>query len=295
MRMEKDMEFPQGLGTALITPFKADESIDYEALDRLLQQQLDAPVDYLVVLGTTGEPATLTEEEKEEVIAHIVRFVNGKKPLVLGLGGNCTRNVISEIERRKEQLKRDFVAILSVCPYYNKPNQNGMYQHFVAIAKASPVPLILYNVPGRTGVNLKPETILKIYQAVPDKIVGIKEASGKVEQALALIKLLKGKVAVISGDDGLAYQVVSEGGQGLISVMSNAYPQLVSKIVHEKKAWVQAELEELIRLLFIEGSPSGIKMVLSLKGEIENILRLPLVRGSKELQTQIQKEMENLH
>lgn len=286
--------FPQGLGTALITPFKKDESIDYAALDQLIDRQLQAPVDYLVVLGTTGEPATMTEEEKAEVRQHIVRRVNGKKPLVLGLGGNCTRAVCAQLEQMSEELKRDYVAILSVAPYYNKPNQNGMYQHFVAIAKASPVPVILYNVPGRTGVNLKPQTVLKIYQAAPDKIIGIKEASGKMEQAMELIRLLKGKVNVISGDDGLAYQVVQEGGQGLISVMSNAYPEAMSKIVHEKKAWIQAEYEELIRLLFIEGSPSGIKMVLSEMGLIENVLRLPLVTGSPELRQQIAEEIQKL-
>lgn len=286
--------FPHGLGTALVTPFKTDESIDYEALDILLDRQLAAPVDYLVVLGTTAEPATLTSDERLELRQHIVRYVNGRKPLVLGVGGNCTHAVCTELREQSEDIRRDFVAILSVVPYYNKPNQNGMHQHFVAIAKASPIPVILYNVPGRTGVNLKPQTVLKIYNSIPDKIIGIKEASGKIEQAIELIDLLRGKVNVISGDDGLAFQVMQAGGQGLISVASNAYPELISKIVHEKKAWIQAEMEELIRLLFLEGSPSGIKMVLSELGLIQNVLRLPLVTGSPELKKQLLDEMHKI-
>lgn len=289
------MTFPQGLGTALITPFSVDESIDYPALDKLLDRQIASKVDYLVVLGTTGEPATMLDEEQTELRRHIVQYVAGRKPLVLGVGGNCTRQVVNRLHEMHDELVQNYVGILSVCPYYNKPNQNGMYQHFVAVAKASPVPVILYNVPGRTGVNLKASTILRIYEAVPDKIIGIKEASGKVENAIELIRVLRGKVAVISGDDGMAYQVMQEGGQGLISVAANAFPDAFAQIVHEKKAWIQAEFEELIRLLFIEGSPSGIKMVLSEMGMIENVLRLPLVRGSRELQNQIQQELQHIH
>ena len=167
----------QGLGTALITPFKADKSVDYEALDRVLDTQIAGKVDYLVVLGTTGEAATMTEKEREEVLTFIRKYVNGRLPLVLGVGGNCTAAVCESL--RTMDLA-GFEAILSVCPYYNKPNQEGLFQHFCAVAEASPIPVILYNVPGRTGVNLLPETVMHIWEAHPDKILGIKEASGNI-------------------------------------------------------------------------------------------------------------------
>ena len=194
----------KGLGTALITPFKADGSIDYDALAQLLDTQLTGFVDYIVVLGTTGEAATMTAEEKREVREFIVKYVNGRIPLVLGVGGNNTQQVISDLHAMRDVLILDFTAILSVCPYYNKPNQEGLFQHFCAVAEASPIPVILYNVPGRTGVNLLPETVMRIYEAQPDKIAGIKEASGNVEQIKHLIELAKDKLLVISGDDGIA-------------------------------------------------------------------------------------------
>ena len=176
----------KGLGTALITPFKADQSVDYEALARLLDTQLTGYVDYLVVLGTTGEAATMSADEKREVRTFIREYVNGRIPLVLGVGGNNTSAVCETL--RSIDLT-GFTAILSVCPYYNKPNQEGLFQHFCAIAKASPIPVILYNVPGRTGVNLLPETVMRIYHAHPDKIIAIKEASGNIEQIKRLIGL----------------------------------------------------------------------------------------------------------
>ena len=186
----------RGLGTALITPFKADKSVDYEALASLLDTQLTGSVDYIVVLGTTGEAATMTAEEKRDVREFIVQYTkqhplpNGQNiPLVLGVGGNNTQQVISDLRAMRDELILDFTAILSVCPYYNKPNQEGLYQHFCAVAEASPIPVILYNVPGRTGVNLLPETVMRIYDAHPDKIAGIKEASGNVEQIKHLIEL----------------------------------------------------------------------------------------------------------
>ena len=276
-----------GLGTALITPFQADGSVDYEALKRLLDTQLTGAVDYIVVLGTTGEAATMNADEKREVRQFIVNNVNGRLPLVLGVGGNNTAAVCAELEMMKEELVRDYAAILSVCPYYNKPNQEGLYQHFCKVAEASPVPVLLYNVPGRTGVNLLPETVMRIYGAHPDKIVGIKEASGNLEQIKHLIELANSKFLVISGDDGFAAEVMEAGGAGLISVASNAFPEDFYKIVHEKDQVRQAKYENMVKLLFAEGNPVGIKAVLAQKGIIQNNLRLPLVPASKELQTKI--------
>jgi 4-hydroxy-tetrahydrodipicolinate synthase len=277
----------KGLGTALITPFKADGSVDYEALARVLDTQLTGAVDYIVVLGTTGEAATMTADEKREVRRFIVRYVNKRLPLVLGVGGNNTQQVISDLTAMQDELILDFTAILSVCPYYNKPNQEGLYQHFCKVAEASPVPVILYNVPGRTGVNLLPETVMRIFEAQPDKIAGIKEASGNVEQIKHLIDLAKGKLLVISGDDGIACEIMEAGGAGLISVASNAFPQDFWDIVHKKDQVKQAKYQEMIRLLFAEGNPVGIKAVLVQKGLIGNYLRLPLVPASDSLQQKI--------
>lgn len=277
----------KGLGTALITPFKENFEVDYEALDRVLDTQIAGKVDYIVVLGTTGEAATLFAEEKKQVRRHIVEYVNGRIPLVLGLGGNNTMAVYFELREMEEELKRDFAAILSVCPYYNKPNQAGLEMHFHIIAKTSPVPVILYNVPGRTGVNLLPETVMRIYEAQPDKIIGIKEASGNIDQIKHLIDIAKDKLMVISGDDGIACEVMEAGGAGLISVASNAYPQDFYSIVHNKNQVLQAKYQEMIHLLFEEGNPVGIKAVLAHMGLIENNLRLPLVPASERLQQKI--------
>ena len=298
----------KGLGTALITPFDANGKVDYEALARLLDTQLTGFVDYLVVLGTTGEAATLTPEEKKEVRQFIVNYVKKPSvishqhsaiPLILGLGGNNTAAVCAELASLKEELEQNFTAILSVCPYYNKPNQEGLFQHFCKVAEASPIPVILYNVPGRTGVNLLPETVMRIYEAHPDKIIGIKEASGNLEQIKSLIGLSgeiivppAGKEAgllVISGDDGIACEVMQAGGAGLISVASNAFPEDFWHIVHDKDATLQARYAEMIRLLFAEGNPVGIKAVLAQKGIIQNYLRLPLVPASEELKERIKR------
>ena len=274
----------KGLGTALITPFKADGSVDYEALKRVLDTQLTGAVDYIVVLGTTGEAATMTENERAEVRTFVRKYVNGRVPLVLGVGGNNTAAVCESL---KTMDLSGFEAILSVCPYYNKPNQEGLYQHFCKVAEASPVPVILYNVPGRTGVNLLPETVMRIYEAQPNKIAGIKEASGNVEQIKHLIDLAKGKLLVISGDDGIACEIMEAGGAGLISVASNAFPEDFWDIVHKKDQVKQAKYQEMIRLLFAEGNPVGIKAVLAQKGLIGNYLRLPLVPASDSLQQKI--------
>ena len=294
----------KGLGTALITPFDKNGKVDYEALARLLDTQLTGFVDYIVVLGTTGEAATMTEKEREEVRTFIVHYVHthpvpslegrsgGNLPLVLGVGGNNTAAVCTELASLKEELEQNFTAILSVCPYYNKPNQEGLFQHFCKVAEASPLPVILYNVPGRTGVNLLPETVMRIYEAHSDKIIGIKEASGNVEQIKSLIGLSgKAGLLVISGDDGIACELMEAGAAGLISVASNAFPEDFYHIVHDKDASLQAKYAETIKLLFAEGNPVGIKAVLSQKGLITNSLRLPLVPASQELQEKIIQEL----
>ena len=310
----------KGLGTALITPFDANGKVDYEALARLLDTQLSGFVDYIVVLGTTGEAATLTAEEKKVVrqfIAEHVKLAAFKRhypamdapdicaairpvpiPLVLGVGGNNTAAVCAELDAMRDELSENYAAILSVCPYYNKPNQEGLYQHFCKVAEASPIPVVLYNVPGRTGVNLLPETVMRIYEAHPDKIIGIKEASGNIAQIRDLIALSQESrvksqepLLVISGDDGIACEVMEAGGAGLISVASNAFPEDFWHIVHDKDLALQAKYAEMIRLLFAEGNPVGIKAVLAQKGIIQNYLRLPLVPASEELKEKIKKEL----
>lgn len=283
-----------GLGTALVTPFKQDKTIDFVSLGALIEQQIDAGADYLVVLGTTSEAATMNEPERLAVRDYIIRRVAGRVPLVLGVGGNCTRQVVEEIQQVALVLKQHFAAILSVCPYYNKPTQEGMYQHFTTIAEASPVPVILYNVPGRTGVNLLPETVERIREAQPDKVVGIKEASGNVEQIRRLLSLVPTDFLVISGDDQLACELMEAGAKGLISVASNAFPAEFRQIVHRKDRALSERFAEMVRLLFAEGNPVGIKGVLAEKGLIHNVLRLPLVACSPTLQAQIRSELSRL-
>ncbi len=290
----------KGLGTALITPFKADKSIDWLALERLLEKQIEGKVDYIVVLGTTGETATLSAEEKKELQAFIVKYVNRRLPLVIGIGGNNTHQVVNDI------LSTDltpYSAILSVCPYYTKPSQEGLFQHYAAIAAVSPLPIILYNVPGRTGVNLLPQTAIRIWEAYPDKIMGVKEASGNVEQIKTLIVLSqeaavrhssdthRTALRVISGDDGITATLLSAGAVGLISVASNAFPEAFAQLVHNIDYTIQAKYEKMISLLFKEGNPSGIKTALHLQGIIENELRLPLVPNSPAVQAEIEREL----
>lgn len=287
-----------GLGTALVTPFAADGSVDFEALRRLLDHQLTGSVDYLVVLGTTGEAVTLTDSERAEVRHFIVDYVAGRLPLVLGVGGNCTARVIEQLHDLREELTAHYAAILSVCPYYNKPNQAGLYGHFLAIAEASPIPVILYNVPGRTGVNLLPETVMRLYDAQPDKIIGIKEASGKVDQIKHLLYLAEEhrrttgeRLLVISGDDSITVQLMRAGADGLISVLSNALPAEARKLVYEPTSRQQSKLSLTCHLLFAEGNPAGIKTMLSQMGIISNYLRLPLVPCTQLLQEEILEEL----
>lgn len=288
----------KGLGTALVTPFTASGGVDYRALQQLIERQIAGGVDYLVVLGTTGEAVTLTDTERMEVRQFVARQVAGRIPLVLGAGGNCTQSVVEHIRQAGEELRRDYAAILSVCPYYNKPSQEGLYRHFAMIAEASPIPVILYNVPGRTGVNMLPETVMRLHEAYPERIIGIKEASGNIDQIKRLIAMkmstINCQLSIISGDDGIACELMQAGADGLISVASNAWPEDFGRIVREKDAALQARYQAMIGLLFKEGNPAGIKTVLSRMGLLDNHLRLPLVPNSESVQREIDQALEEL-
>ena len=281
----------KGLGTALITPFMEDGTIDFQSLSAMIEHQVNGGVDYLVIMGTTSEAPTITHEEQDQIIAHVVKQVAGRVPLVLGVGGNSTAAVVQRLGELRERLLTDFAAILSVTPYYNRPQQEGLYLHFSAVAEASPVPVILYNVPKRTGVNLLPETTRRIYDAHPQKIMGIKEACGSIEQFTETVNLSNGDFSVISGDDDLAYEMMKAGGDGLISVASNAWPKEMKQIVAEKDAMMQQRLSHLIHLLFVEGNPSGIKTVLTEMGLIKNVLRLPMVPCTENTQMVIRRAL----
>ena len=268
------------MGVALITPFKEDESVDYEALARLVDYQLQNGTDYLVVLGTTAETPTLTEEEKKDIINLVVTKVNGRIPIVLGVGGNCTRSVV-------EKLKNDnfdgIDAILSVVPYYNKPSQEGIYQHYKAIAEATTLPIVLYNVPGRTGVNMTAETTLRIAREFKN-VIAVKEASGNITQMDDIIKNKPANFNVISGDDGITFPLITLGAVGVISVIGNAFPREISRMVrlalagdYDSARTIHHSFTELFSLLFIDGNPAGAKRMLNSLGFIENILRLTLV------------------
>ena len=282
-----------GLGTALVTPFTETGKVDETALRRLLDRQIAAKVDFLVVLGTTGEAATMTPREQAFVRKFIVEHVAGRIPLVLGVGGNCTQEVVERLGLLREELKRDYAAILSVCPYYNKPQQEGLYRHFAAIAEASAVPVILYNVPGRTGVNMLPETVLRLAAAYPHQIIGVKEASGKQEQIETIIRGARGsEFVVLSGDDGLAAPLMMAGAHGLISVLSNALPEATMRLVHQPTLAQQETLDGLIRALFAEGNPTGIKALLQIQGVATDYVRLPLVEASEGLKNDLRKLVE---
>ena len=281
----------KGLGTALITPFTKDGNIDYIALGKLIEYQIAGGADYLVLLGTTSEVPTLTSIDQDAIISFAVEQVGGRIPMILGIGGNSTHSVVGRINELKEVLQAHFAGILSVTPYYNRPQQEGLYLHFCEVAKASPVPVILYNVPKRTGVNMLPETTRRIYDAHPEKIMGIKEACNSVEQFTETVEIAKGDFAVISGDDNLAYEMMKAGGDGLTSVASNAWPKEMKQIVSEKDAQMQSKMGHRIHLLFVEGNPSGIKTVLTEMGMIENVLRLPLVPNTAHTQMVIRRAL----
>lgn len=276
---------PAGLGVALATPFTTDLAIDYNALGRLIDFQIDNGVDYLVVLGTTGEAVTLTDSERHDVARFVAARVNGRVPLVLGMSGNSTSHLLETIAAT------DFTgydAILSVVPFYNKPSQEGMRLHFEAVALASPLPVILYNVPGRTGANLDAATTLRLAADHPGKIIAIKEASGRMGQIREILEKKPADFAVLSGDDALTLPLMAMGATGVISVIGNALPAEFGKVVHlcqegkfGEASALDRPLQPFYRLLFAEGNPSGIKALLNRLGLIENTLRLPLTPVSQ--------------
>lgn len=270
----------RGLGVALITPFKSNKEIDYDALGVLIERLIEAKTDYIVVLGTTGETPSLFPDEKKKIREYIKSKSSGRIPLVLGIGGNNTMGVIKEL---KETDLDGFSAILSVVPYYNKPSQEGIYMHYKAVAEASPLPIILYNVPGRTGVNMTAATTLRIAKECPN-VIGIKEASGNFSQIQEIIKNKDDDFIVISGDDSITYPLITLGAEGVISVIGNAYPKEFGKMVrlaldgkYSRALPIHLQFTELFNLLFVDGNPAGVKCTLNAMGLIENELRLPLV------------------
>lgn len=286
-----------GMGVALITPFKEDETIDFEALSILIEHQIKNGTDYLVICGTTAETPTLSHQEKEEIREFVAQQASGRIPLVYGLGGNNTREIVQAVQTTDLS---GYDAILSVTPYYNKPSQEGLYQHYAAIAKASPLPIILYNVPGRTGVNMSAETTLRLANEFPN-ICATKEASGNFSQIDDIIKNKPDDFLVISGDDGITFPLITLGAVGVISVIGNAFPKEFSRMVrlalqsdYESARSIHYKFTELINLLFVEGNPAGVKSMLAIMGLIENKLRLPLVPNTIKTYEKIRNVLDEL-
>lgn len=285
-----------GTGVALVTPFKKDFSIDIEALQRIVNFSIDGGVEYLVVMGTTAENATLTQAEKELVITTVINTNKGRLPLVLGVGGNNTMQIVEELKTGDFSA---FEAILSVSPYYNKPTQEGIYQHFKAIAEASPIPVILYNVPGRTSSNMLPSTVIRLANDF-DNVVAIKEAAGDVVQAMQLIKNAPKDFLVISGDDMIALPIVLAGGAGVISVIGQGFPKEFSEMIRlglNKKVneafKTQYFLSDCIDMIFEQGNPAGIKQVFQALGIADNTVRLPLVSVDESLANRLNEFVKN--
>ena len=270
----------KGLGIALVTPFTADGEVDYKAIVRLVEYQIQNGADFLCILATTGETPCLSTEEKENIKKLVVDTNRGRLPILMGCGGNNTRAVVEEL---KTADWTGIDGVLSVCPYYNKPSQEGLYQHFKAIAEASPLPVVLYNVPGRTGINMKSETTVRLARDC-ENIVAVKEASGSLEQVDEIIKNKPERFDVLSGDDALTFSMVASGAAGSISVIGNALPKEVSRMIrlefkgeYEAARTIHHRFTELYSLLFVDGNPAGVKALLHEMGFIENVLRLPLV------------------
>ena len=279
-----------GTGVALVTPFHEDKTVDFDALERLVNFQIDNGINYLVVLGTTGEPATLTSEEKEAVKAKIIAVNNGRLPMVLGIGGNNTAAVVEEIKNTDLSA---FDGVLSVSPYYNKPSQEGIYQHFKAIAEATDKPIIVYNVPGRTASNMQPEIVARLAKDFKN-IVAVKEAAGDMVQAMRMIQQTPEDFLVISGDDMIALPMTLAGGAGVISVIGEGLPNEFSKMIQlglegkSKEAYkLHYKVADSIDLIFEEGNPVGIKALLQKRGVCLDEVRLPLIKASEDLQTKI--------
>jgi len=280
----------RGTGVAIVTPFHREGSIDFKSFETLINYQIEAKVEYIVFLGTTGESVTLNEDEKAAILSCGLEIVDGRVPVVAGMGGNNTRSLLNQIKQT------DFTgisAILSVSPYYNKPQPKGLYNHYKMIAGESPVPVILYNVPSRTGSNMDSETVLKIAHEIPN-IMGIKEASGSLAQCSRIIKDRPDDFLVISGDDALTLPFMSIGGDGVISVIANALPGEFAQMVRyalnndfEKARTMHYKLLQIIEAIYAEGSPSGVKALLEIKGLSKNYVRLPLAKVSKGLYNQL--------
>ena len=287
----------QGHGVAIITPFKRDGTIDFDALQVIVNYLIAGGVDFIVLLGTTAETATLSKEEKISLVDHIINVNSRRLPLILGLGGNNTREILEMFEWFDLSA---FSGLLSVSPYYNKPNQEGLYQHFKTIATHSSLPVILYNLPSRTGVNISPETVLRLATDFKN-IVAIKEASGDFHQAQTIIKICPPNFSILSGDDEMSLPLILAGAKGVISVIGNAVPQQYSKIIHQgllrniDEAYsIQYQLLNLIRMIYLEGNPTGIKVLMEALDLCENNLRLPLVSASKELSLKLKEELKNI-
>lgn len=286
----------KGTGIALVTPFKTDFSVDFDALTNIVNHVIDNGADFLVVLGTTSEAPTLSAEEKKLVIRTILTTNNSRLPIMLGLGGNSTQAVIDAI---KAQDFKGIQGILSVVPYYNKPNQRGMKAHFEAIADTSPVPVIVYNVPGRVGVNLQAATCVELAQH--PNIIAVKEASGNLQQIMEILRDKPADFDVLSGDDGITQPLMALGAQGVISVAANAYTKPFSRMMHAMK---DGHTEEALRLhyamlkmnqlIFADGNPAGIKCLMSHIGLCENVLRLPLVKANEKVEADIIEEWKQL-
>lgn len=277
----------RGTGVAIVTPFNKDNTVDYKSLGKVVDHIIKGGVDYVVVLGTTGESVTLSTEEKESVIAHVIETVEAKVPIILGLGGNNTQEILNSL---KVSNFNHIDAILSVSPYYNKPNQRGIYQHYKAISEASPIPIILYNVPGRTNSNITADTTLKLAQDF-NNIIGIKEASGNIEQCMKIIKYKPKDFLVISGDDMTTLPLIASGADGVISVVANAFPKDFSEMVRQIIAGnvleaqkLHYKLSDIIEQLFADGNPAGVKAVLEMMNLCSSQVRLPLVRVNKATQ-----------
>lgn len=287
----------KGMGVALITPFTKDGDVDYVTLERLVQMHLDCGTDFLCVLGTTAETPTLTIEEKREIRKRVIKQVDGRMPIMVGIGGNCTRAVVEEL--RNEDLA-GVDAILSVAPYYNKPVQEGIYQHYKAVAQATDLPVYMYNVPGRTGVNILPSTVVRVANECPN-IVGYKAASGNLAQIKELIAAMPEHFDVFSGDDSLTVDIMEAGGVGVISVFGNAYPKEMTELVRAAQEGRISDarnqhdkLSELFQLIFVDGNPSGVKALMNIQGRVENVLRLPLVPACDDTYSELQQAMTTL-
>ena len=279
-----------GTGVALITPFRKQETIDFSKLEELIDHIIVSGADYIVALGTTSEAATMTDSEKTALLQFIVETVGGRLPIVLGLGGNNTRAVCDAISTTNFD---GISALLSVTPYYNKPNQRGLIAHYRTVSEASPVPVVMYNVPGRTGVNMTAETTLTLATECPN-IIGIKEASGNLSQVMEILRNRPAGFRVISGDDALTYPMLTMGADGVISVMANALPKEMADMVHlalkgdlKKALPLHFRMLPLMNAIFEEGNPTGIKALLEAQGMITNVLRLPLVKASKQLSNKL--------